>query len=61
MTLLHEKDFEKFENGTNAELRELVLKFFKRDDVVGYPSSRSGLDDAITRAKQEVIDSADRI
>jgi len=61
MTLLHEKDLEKFENGTNAELRELVVKFFKRNDVLGYPSSRSGLDRAIARAKQEVIDSADRI
>ena len=61
MKLLHEKEFKKFEKGTNTELRKLVIKFFERDGVLGYPKSRSGLDRAIAKAKREVIDSADRI
>ena len=61
MALLHEKEFAKFENGTTAELRDLVKWRFKNDSVKGYPESRSGLDNAIAKAKREVIDSADRL
>ena len=61
MTLLYDKEFEKFENGTPAELRRLVKWRFKNDSVKGYPKSRNGLDKAIAKAKREVIDSVDRI
>ena len=69
MEFLHEKSLEKFENGTPAELRSLVELRFERDSVLRYPK-RSGLDKAIAKAKQEVIeekakqeviDSADRL
>ena len=61
MTLLHEKEFEKFESGTTTDLRDFVKWRFKNDSVKGYPKSRSGLDKAIAKAKREVIDSADRL
>ena len=60
MKFLHENNLEKFENGTPCELRSLVELRFKRDGVLRYPK-RSGLDKAIAKAKQEVIDSADRL
>ncbi len=60
MELLYERNMEKFENGTPAELRDLVELRFKNDGVRVYPK-RSGLDKAIAKAKQEVIDSADRL
>ncbi len=60
MALLYEKDSEKFENGTPAELRRIVKRRFKNDGVLRYPK-RSGLDKAIAKAKQEVIDSDDRL
>ncbi len=69
MELLYERDLEKFENGTPAELRSSVELRFHRDGVLRYPK-RSGLDKAIAKAKQEVIeekakqeviDSADRL
>ena len=61
MTVLHEKNLEKFENGTPAELRSLVELRFKNTGVLHYPTTRSGLDTAIAKAKQEVIDSTDRL
>ena len=61
MELLYEQDPEKFEKRSNADMRDLVLMRFKNDRVLSYPKSRSGLDMAIARAKQEVIDSAERL
>ncbi len=60
MEFLHENVLEKFENGTPAELRSLVELRFQSYGVWRYPK-RSGLDKAIAKAKQEVIDSADRL
>ncbi len=69
LALLYKQDPEKFEKRTNAELRDLVLMRFRNDRVVVYPKTRSGMDKAIEKAKQEVIekakqeatDSADRL
>lgn len=59
MEMLYNKDLEKFQNDPPPELRRLVEWRFKNDGVRNYPK-RSGLDAAIARAKQEIIDSADR-
>lgn len=58
MELLYERDSEKFEKGTPAKIRDMVLLRFEKDRVVSYPKTRSGLDKAIEKAKQEVIEKA---
>ncbi len=52
---------EKLEKLKPAIIRDMVLRRFTNDGVVGYPKTRSGLDKAIEKAKREVIDSAARL